>query len=990
MSTPADFNALEFRDTSFAGLMGKRITRVLLIAARYDAFILEDGGRIEEQIFNEYTALSLHYAPRITQVSTEKEALAALKHDQPNLVICMPNMDDSNIFAIINHIKRRKPNIPVVVLTPFSHEVTKRLANEDLHAVDYVFSWMGNTELLIAIIKLIEDRMNVDADIRSAGVQTILLVEDSVRFYSVALPHLYKFVLNQSKEFSKEALNAHEQTLRMRGRPKILLARTYEEAMKLYRRYRDNMLGVVCDMSFMRKGKKDPKAGYRFGQYVRKNDRHLPFILDSSESNNSEYAKRLGFSFIDKNSKTFPQDLHREIMENFGFGDFVLRDPETGREVERIVSIKDLQDKILTIPENALVYHLAHNHFSRFFFSRAIFPIAQYLKAIDVTAFNSIDEAREKIFEAIVSYRKMKNSGTVAVFERDRFDEYSNFARIGNDSLGGKGRGLAFVSQALKMRTTDLKTKFENCEIKIPKTLVLCSDIFDEFMETNRLYPFAKKEQPDEKILERFLRARLPKRLIRDMLKFLEVVKTPIVVRSSSLLEDAQYQPFAGIYKTYMVAPADDAMIMLERVGDAIKGVYASVFYNDSRSYLTATQNVIDQEKMAVVLQEMVGNPHGERYYPTFSGVARSLNYYPVANEQIEEGIANLALGLGKYIVDGGLTLRFSPLHPQSVLQTSAVEYALKETQTRFYALNLKDSSAGRISTDDAWNLLKIPVREADTDGELQFITSTYDHAENRLLDGYYPGTGRNVVTFVGVLKNGVFPLAEILDYILKMGQADMGRPVEIEFAVNMSNRTFYLLQLRPVAAIEAESKVSLHDIDKNDCLLYSSKALGNGLTNDIHDVIYVKTDDYNPKDNAQIAAEIAEINSALLAAERPYILIGPGRWGSSDPWLGIPVRWSQIAGARLIVELGLENYRPEPSQGTHFFHNLTSFGVGYFNISQHLPNGGTFDETRLKQQPTVNETSFVRHIRFEKPLTVMIDGRKGEGTVLLEVKSEK
>jgi len=990
MKKGINIDRLVFKDTSFASLMNERILNILLIATKYDAFMLEDDGRIDEQIFNEYTSLSLRYPPFFTQVTTEKEAIAAMRQADFDLVICMPNMDDSDIFAGANRIKSLYSKIPIVVLTPFSHEVTKRMSQEDLSSIDYVFSWLGNSELLLAIIKLIEDKMNVDDDIASVGVQTILLVEDSVRFYSSALPHLYKFILEQSKEFSKEALNAHQQTLRMRGRPKILLARSYEEAEKLYLKYKDHTLGIVCDMSFQKHGAKDPYAGYKFGCMVRNIDRFVPIIFDSSEVSNKRFANELGCSFIDKNSKTFPQDLRKEITNNFGFGDFIILNPQTKEEITHITSLKDLQTKIFHIPDDSLVYHLSRNHFSRYFYSRAIFPIAEFLKGIDVSEYANMDEARQLIFNAIVKYRKMKNSGIVADFEKERFDEYSHFARIGEESLGGKGRGLAFISQMIKQHANEIDDLFPRTGIRVPKTVVLCTDIFDEFMETNDLYSIALQDLPDEEIFRYFLRASLPNRLIDDMLTFFEVVKTPIVVRSSSLLEDSHYQPFAGIYKTYMVPHVSDKYELLNRVGQAIKGVYASVFYRDSKAYMTATRNLIDQEKMAIVLQEMVGQIYGTRCYPNISGVARSLNFYPIGEEKAEEGIVNVALGLGKYIVDGGVTLRFSPKYPNNILQTSTLDFALRDTQTKFYALDLTDDRNAKITTDDAGNLLGIPVKEADEDGTLQYISSTYDPQDQVLLDGYYPGQNRKVITFSGVLNHGIFPLAGILDYVLKLGQTEIGRPVEIEFAVNLEKTpklgvvgNFYLLQLRPIVDSREIIGENLLDEEKENCLLQSVHALGHGITNDVYDIIYVKTAEFSAENNQQIAREIEQLNREMIEENRNYVLVGPGRWGSSDPWLGIPVKWPHISNARVIVEAGLENYRIEPSQGTHFFHNLTSFGVGYFTINPYIEGDGVYDEAFLNAQPALKETKFLRLVRFEEPIVIKIDGKKNVGVVL-------
>ncbi len=982
MSGIPNLKDLVFRDTPFANLMNKRIYNVLLIATKYDSFMLEDDGRVDEQIFNEYTSLSLRYPPRFTQVTTEEEALNELKNRNFELIICMPNMDNRDIFAAASEIKVHYPNIPIVVLTPFSKEVSKQIANEDLSAIDYVFSWLGNSELLLAIIKLIEDKMNAPDDTASVGVQIILLVEDSIRFYSSALPHLYKFVLEQSQMFAKEALNDHQRTLRMRGRPKIKLARNYEEAVRIFDQYRDNMLGIISDMSFMHNGVKDPYAGYKFGQYVRKTGLIIPFVLESSEASNHVYAKELNASFIDKNSKSYPQDLKKKIMQRFGFGDFVILNPHTKEEIMRIKDLKDLQKKVFQIPDDSLVYHLSRNHFSRFFYSRAMFPPAEVLKHVDVSDYKDMDEARKLIFDLIVQYRRMKNTGVVAVYQKDRFDEYSNFARIGDGSLGGKGRGLAFIGAMVKRYP---KLESDNFAVNIPKTVVICTDIFDEFMETNELYPVALGDADDETILRYFLRASLPSRLIEDLMAFFDVVKSPIAVRSSSLLEDSHYQPFAGIYSTYMVPKIEEKYDMLRTVSDAIKAVYASVFYKDSKAYMTATSNLIDQEKMAIVLQEVVGSRYNDHFYPTMSGVARSLNFYPIGNEKAEDGIANIALGLGKYIVDGGQTLRFSPRHPHSILQMSTMDFALRETQTRFYALDLKNM-AEAFSVDDAFNLVKLGLKDADAEGSLKYIVSTYDPYDQIIRDGYYPG-GRKILSFVNILQHDVFPLADTLDQILRIGQQEMGRPVEIEFAVNMdpsdhTRATFYLLQIRPIVDNKEIMDEDLSLVKNEETILSSTSVLGHGIVGDVQDIIYVKTGAFNSSNNQLIAYEIEKMNRSFTDQEKGYVLVGPGRWGSSDSWLGIPVKWPHISNARVIVECGLENYRVDPSQGTHFFQNLTSFGVGYFTVNP-FKGDGWFDEAFLNAQPAVEETEYLRHVRFDAPITIKMDGKKSLGVVL-------
>ncbi len=977
-----DISQLRFRDTPFVKLMNKRIYNVLMVASRYDMFILEDDGRVDEQIFNEYTSLSLRYPPRFTQVNSGKEALVELKQNHYELVICMPNMDSSDTFELAKQMKKHDPRIPVVLLTPFSKSVTAALREEDLSGIDYVFSWLGDADLLLAIIKLIEDRMNVEHDVKTVGVQTILLVEDSVRFYSSALPLLYKLVLSESKEFSKEALNDHLRMLRMRGRPKILLARDYEEAVSYYEKYGDNMLGVVCDMSFDRGGKKDPLAGKKLGEWIRAQDNDIPLLYTSSESANRKYVDEESDVFIDKNSKTFPQDVNKAIKENLGFGDFIITAPKTKQEIFRIRNLKELQMNIRNIPDEALYYHLSKNHFARFFYSRAMFPVAEMLKKIDVSEYASMHDARELIYATIVQYRRMKNTGVVAVFEKDRFDQYSNFARIGEGSLGGKGRGLAFLGYMVK---THLElNNHANFPVTSPKTVVLCTDIFDEFMEANKLYPLALSGKSDEEILKQFLAAKLPKRLVSDFLVFFNAIDGPIAIRSSSLLEDSQYQPFAGIYATYMIPLVQDKYEMVRLLSNAIKAVYASVFYGDSKAYMDATHNLIDQEKMAIVLQEVVGSQYGSFYYPAISGVARSINYYPIGNERTEDGIVNMALGLGKYIVDGNTGLRFSPLHASNILQLSSLDLALRDTQTRFYALDL-DSVAREFSVDEGFNLQKPRVRDAEQEGPLRYVASTYDHHDQIIRDGYYEG-GRKIVSFANILQHDMFPLNEILERLLKAGQKEMGRPVEIEFAVDIkdqSNASFYVLQIRPIVDSKEVMNEDLEEIDKKESILFSKSALGNGISNDVHDVVYVKSEAFDASKTLQVAREIELLNRRFVETGANYVLIGPGRWGSSDPWLGIPVKWTHISQARVIVESGMEHYRIEPSQGTHFFQNLTSFGVGYFTINPFLENDGFFDEAFLNQHPAVHETEYIRQVRFEHPICIKINGKKRMGVVM-------
>ena len=992
---PNEWNQFYLKDVSFVNLMTRRIFNILIVANPYDAFMLEDDGRIDEKLFDEYMELGLRYPPTFTQVSTTKEAEEVLKTTDIDLIICMPGNADNDAFAVARDVKQSAPQIPCVVLTPFSHGITKRIEHEDMSIFDYVFCWLGNTNLILSIIKLIEDKMNIEHDIKEAGVQMILLVEDNIRFYSSVLPNLYNYILAQSKNFSTEALNPHAAAQRKRGRPKVVLATNYEEAMHWYEKYHDNVLGVISDTRFPMKTtagrlshveEGDAEAGLKLLREIRKRDEYVPLILQSSEIVNKEKAEAEGFDFVDKNSKKMNVDLRHIIEEHMGFGDFIFRDPVTREEIMRVSSLKELQDNIFKIPNDSMLYHISRNHMSRWLCARAIFPVSAFLKTVTWHKLQDVDAHRQIIFDAIVQYRRMKNIGVVAVFDRLKFDRYAHFARIGEGSLGGKGRGLAFLDNIIK-RHVELN-QFENATVSIPKTVVLCTDFFDEFMDRNNLWGIALSDASDEEILQHFLRAQLPDSLIADFFTFFDAVKSPIAVRSSSLLEDSHYQPFAGIYSTYMIPYLEDKYEMLRMLACAIKGVYASVYYKDSKAYMTATSNVIDQEKMAVILQEVVGHQYGDHYYPTFSGVLRSLNYYPIGDETAEEGIASLALGLGKYIVDGGQTLRVSPYHPTQVLQTSEMDTALKETQTRFYALDMSHVGDD-FKVDDGFNIKSLRVKEADKDGSLNGIASTYDPYDQIIRDGIYEG-GRKVISFCGVLQQGIFPLPEILQMAQKYGSEEMRRPVEIEFACNLNSTTkgttgdFYLLQIRPIVDSKQVLDEDLAAIPDEQCLLRSHNSLGHGISEDVVDVVYVKTDDdFTAANNPYIADEIEQINRKFLDADKNYVLIGPGRWGSSDYWLGIPVKWPHISAARVIVEAGLKNYHVDPSQGTHFFQNLTSFGVGYFTINTYTGDG-VLQRDVLDAMPAVEETKFVRHVRFDRPLKIMMDGKKQHGVVLL------
>ena len=974
-----------FSDTSFNILMRKRIYHVLLISSAYDAFILEDDGRVDEQIFNEYVSLNLRYPPQFILVNNGEEAFDMLEEENIDLIITMLSAEETDTFDLAKEIKKKYPSKPIVVLTPFSREVSLKVTGEDMSVIDYIFSWLGNADILLAIIKLIEDKMNVEHDVREVGVQTILLVEDSIRFYSSYLPNIYKIIFKQSLKFMTEGLNEHQKMLRMRGRPKIMLATTYEEAVSLYEKYKHNMLGIITDLKYRREGVIDDQAGIRLCQKVKENDRFMPMLLQSSDAEVEKLAKKIRVGFINKHSKKLSLELRNFITEYFAFGDFVFVDPPEGKEIMRASDLKSLQEVLFQLPDQSLEYHIRRNHFSKWLRARALFPLADLIRDLRFEDFQSLDEVRRFMFDAIASFRLNKARGVIAEFYRESFDEYLTFSRIGEGSIGGKARGLAFLDSLIKRNK--ILDKYENVNVTIPRTVVLCTDVFDEFMEQNDLYKVALAENAsDEDILQSFIQARLPFRIHEDLYIFLSVITNPIAVRSSSLLEDSYYQPFAGVYSTYMIPNIpNDERLMMELLSDAIKSVYASAFYRDSKAYMAATLNVIDEEKMDIVLQEVCGRRFGDRFYPSFSGVARSINFYPIEPEKPEDGTASVALGLGKYIVDGGLSLRFSPKYPGNILQMSSPDSALRETQKTFYALNL-DPESFQPSLDDGINLMKLKVSEAEKDGSLRNIASTYDFHNNVIRDGTHY-KGKRIISFSNILQHGVFPLADILNTTLKIGQREMNKPVEIEFAVNLSNKkdmpaVFNLLQIRPIVHNKELIEVDLSGISRGEAIVLCDNALGNGVIDNIRDLVYVKPDSFDPSRSNQMAEIVNKQNTVLRENGRNYVLIGPGRWGSTDPWLGIPVKWPQISSARVIIESGLEDFRIDPSQGTHFFQNLTSFNVGYFTINPFL-NEGFYNVDYLNALDPYYEDEFIRHIRFIHPMTIKIDGRKNRGVIL-------
>lgn len=974
--------AQSYGDTPYHDLMRKRIHKVLLLCSRYDAFYLEDDGRIDEKIFNEYTSLNLSQPPEFIVQTDVEASYNRIKSDNINLVIIMYDMGDIDPFELATTIKNENPELPIVVLTPFSREVNLFIHQTHKTVIDYIFSWLGNADLLLAIIKLIEDKMNAEHDILEIGVQGILLVEDSVRFYSSYLPNLYKIIFQQSKEFMKEGLNVHQQMMKMRGRPKILLATTFEEAVELYDKYKSNLLGVITDITYEINDVKNHTAGFKLCKQIKADDPFMPVVIQSSESENRTRAEEIGAGFIDKNSTTLLQELRDYVRLYFAFGDFVFMDPITNTCIGRAENLKELQEYVLTIPDRTLEYHISGNNFSKWLYARAIFSVARMFKTIRPEDFSSLGEVRQFIYDSITYYRIHKTRGIIASFNKNHFDEFFNFARIGDASIGGKGRGLAFID-SMVMRNQWVN-KWEDVIVSIPRTVVLSIDIFDEFIDTNNLLEFAINEQSDENILNRFVTSSFSQKTKEDLRAFLEVVNKPIAIRSSSMLEDSHYQPFAGVYSTYMIPLLADKEKMLLELEIAIKSVFASVYFRNSKMYMTATSNVIDEEKMAVVLQELCGTQYESRFYPTLSGVARSINFYPIAPEKPSDGIVNLAFGLGKYIVEGGQTLRFSPAYPHKILQLSSPEMTLKETQKTFYALNM-DSNAFYADTNDSMNILNSPIEDATADNTLKWLTSTYDFQTQSILDGTMH-KGKMLLTFSGILKYDKFPMAEIIKEILEISQKEMNKPVEIEFAVDISQSSekksvFSLLQIRPIVENKEIINEDLTQIPKDELLISSNMSLGNGIIDDICDIIYVKHEQFDPSKNDQLVEMIDNLNQQMLKEKRNYILIGPGRWGSSDSWLGIPVKWSQISGTRLIIEMSLEKYMIDPSQGTHFFQNLTSFRVGYFTINQ-PHNQGSIAWDIINQLPVVFENDFVCHVRSKLPLTIMLDAMNGNGVV--------
>lgn len=978
-----DLKTYEFKEVSFKELMRKRIFNVLIICSNYEFYLLEEDGRIDEQIFLEYASLNLRYPPNILHANSVKNALKVLGDNQVELVISWLDVSE-DFYGMSRSISVKFPEIPIVALSHYPNELYKLLDRKEKHNIDYVFHWNGNINIFIAIIKLVEDSMNAEKDINEIGVKAILLVENSIRFYSRYLPLIYKILLTQTQSFIQEGLNEHRQIMSKRGRPKVLLAQNFEEAISIFDTYKDNLLGVISDVSYFKDKVKSTSAGFDFLKYVRAYDKYLPAIIQSSNLKNEVRALQMDARFIHKHSETLGMELEVYISKYFSFGDFEFWNPKSKKVVRRAMDLRRFQKSLAYVSLHSIVYHAKRNDFSKWLQSRALFPLANLFTKIEYEDFEKDEHLREYLSDAVKAFRIYRSRGVIAKFDRHRYDEYLVFSRIGDGSLGGKGRGLAFVDMFLK--SYKLSKKYKDISISIPRTVVLSTDIFDEFMEKHKLYPFIAEKHDDERILKEFISKSLPKWAIKDIKAFLQTLKTPVAIRSSSVLEDSIFQPFAGIYATYMV-PNTTLNVFVKMVCNAIKSVMASSFFRSSKSYIKATSHSIEESKMAVILQEVIGKQYDEVYFPNISGVARSINFYPIGEEKPNEGIANIALGLGEIIVGGGRTLRFSPYHPRNILQLSSTKTALKETQKYFYGLDM-DPDNYQVSTSEDVNKIKINLRQAKDHLAMKFVASTYDTQSNRIRPGVFH-EGARILSFESVLQQESFPLAEILKDLLRIGQREMRHPIEIEFAINLDvpaeeQKVFSFLQIRPILENNDYKNLIPKKIDMSETILYSESALGNGKYEGIHDFVYVKPEAFNAAKTMEIAETVERLNELFEKEDKNYIIVGPGRWGSSDPWLGIPINWSQISAAKLIVESGLEGFRIDPSQGTHFFQNLTSFKVGYLTLNPYM-NDGFFDVDYLNKQKAVYEDEYIRHIRFDKALTVLLEGQNNKAVIFKE-----
>lgn len=967
----------DFRNTHFSSLIKFRIKRILMICSNYDAFIMEEDGKIESQVYKEYVGLNMSNPPTFVWVESAAAARQTLENEPDiDMIICMYNEIDKDIFPLAADLKAEGKQIPFVFLMHYSKQIRKKVMSQTDSGVDFVFSWHGNADLILAIIKLFEDKRNADYDILETGVQAIMLVEDSIRYYSTYLPELYKLILKQSNEFLKETLNEDQQKNRKRSRPKILLATCYDEAFATYEKYRNHFLGIISDVGMVVHKGDPPKtekldAGIDLVHHIRQDDPMMPILLQSSQVSVADVAKRLNVGFLKKYSRTLFLQLSDYIKEEFGFGDFVFRDGK-GVVYGRAANLQELEEVIKHVPDNILVSNTSKNMFSKWFFARGLFTLANKFR---LEHHDDASEAREFLIKEVQAYHKAMGRGIIAEFSNGNYDRYISFARMGDGSLGGKARGLAFLNRLIEKHS--LTDRYENISISIPRSIVISTEYFDEFILENGLQYVIDSELSDDEILSEFVASRLPEGLISGLKTYLKTVDTPLAVRSSSKLEDSNYQPFAGVYSTYMIPHVDNKDMMLRILDKAIKSVYASVFYNGSRTYIQTTGNLQSEEKMAVVIQNICGSEHNGLYYPLISGVGRSVNFYPIGGERMEDGIVNVVFGLGKSVVEGGKTLRFSPEFPKKILQLSQPYLAMRDSQKMMFALDLRPG-AFKISRNEGVNLAHIPVTEVIPDyANSNLVFSTYSAVDSRIVPGVEE-SGARIVSFDAILKYGKYPLAKALSEIMDICRKELLCEVEIEFAADVApsgKLSLKLLQVRPISSYSAEQEVNFDELKTSlgTLFLESGKALGNGSVNDVSHIVYIAPDKFNSLSTREIAAELAEINNTFKSRNEGYILIGPGRWGSSDPNLGIPVIWSDISEAKMIVEYSMPGFQVEPSQGTHFFQNITSLGVGYLSIDT-VAGDGNVDFDALGGLDCEQKMKYAVVLHTEEPITAYIE----------------
>jgi len=979
-SAPTSRDALNVYFGGFHNLMPHRVQHVLLVSSLYESFILEEDGLLTELITSEYLDMNLSHAPRVSRVSTGREALAFLEDRTVDLVITMTRLGEMSVPAFAAAVKAKRADLPVVVLADDARAIVREPGIHRSACIDRVFVWNGDAKILLAIVKFVEDLLNVEHDTREGNVRVIILVENSVRFYSTYLPLIYTELMKLTQTLIADGVNLMHRLLRMRARPRIVLAETFEEACAQFEKYRRNVLGVISDIRFPREGAPNNRAGLEFARLIRAHDPHLPILLQSSDSSYEHDAEAMNACFVNKKSRNLLRHLREFILGNLGFGDFVFRDP-AGREVGRARDLRDLEETLARVPVESVAFHAQHNHFSNWLMARTEFDLAARLQPAKVTDFPDLEAMRRHILQSLAEFRERHHTGVITDFSPAKFDLANSFTRIGSGSIGGKARGLAFINALL--RHHNLSNRFPGVEICVPNSASLGTDIFDRFLDENALRGFAAEDIPDERITDVFLAARLPKEVTHDLAAFLRFVRYPLAVRSSSLLEDSQGQPFAGIYCTHMLPNNHpDLAVRLDQLSNAIKRVYASTFFQAAKRYLDATGRRVEEEKMGVILQQIVGTHHGGRFYPTFSGVARSYNFYPTGAIAPEEGVACVALGLGKMVVEGGQSLMFCPNHPEVLPQFASTRDLLKNAQRKFWALDTSHPEVYPAADMEANHLL-LDLEEAERDGTLDYLGSVYSPQNDTVYDGI-ERPGVRLVTFAHLLKGDLFPLARILRLLLDFSEEGTAGPVEIEFAVDMTSRPmeFGFLQIRPITINEEYENVRLDEIDPARAICFSERALGNGLINGVRDIIYVDPVCFDSAQTREIAAEIAQFNLRLTEAGRGSLMIGPGRWGTADRWLGIPVAWDQIASARVIIETTLDDFVITPSQGTHFFQNLMSLGIGYFTIDP-ARRLGRIDWPWLAAQPVAGATPHVRHIRLDEPLEIRIDGRNQRGAIL-------